>query len=223
MTAAQRAGIACAQVELSDDGQMLLVDRFDITESGQRLGFEDIASLMGLRVRDTLSDRKYHGSYQKVAELLGIVTRNRSDLQRFFEQLAFTVMVGNGDAHLKNFGVLYHDAAEGIRLAPMFDVVTTRIYRYLRSPGGPELEDNTLALRLFAGKSNRSKTYPLPDDLLRFGRDVCMVAQPAEVLAHIAQAMTETLHIARTDQRIPASLLAQVREVWTSGLGYAHA
>jgi serine/threonine-protein kinase HipA len=41
---------------------MLLVDRFDIDANGDRIGFEDVASLMGLRVRDTLSDRKYHWS-----------------------------------------------------------------------------------------------------------------------------------------------------------------
>ena len=37
-------------------------------------------------------------------------------------------MVRNGDAHLKNFGVLYRSCNEK-RLAPMFDVVTTSIYR----------------------------------------------------------------------------------------------
>ena len=221
MTAAARAGIDTAQVELSDDGQLLLVERFDLDDSGQRLGFEDVASLMGLRVRDTLSERKYHGSYQRVAELLGMITGNRHDLQRFYEQLAFSVMVGNGDAHLKNFGVLYHGVAEGIRLAPMFDVVTTRIYRYQRSPGGPELEDHTMALRLWAGKAQRSKAYPLPEELRRFGRDVCGVRDPQVPLDRIAEAMAETLHTAGSDPRIPAELLALLRPVWENGIRYA--
>jgi len=220
MTAAARAGIDAAKVELSDDGQLLLVERFDLDASGQRLGFEDVASLMGLRVRDTLSERKYHGSYQRVAELLGMITSNRHDLQRFFEQLAFSIMVGNGDAHLKNFGVLYHGVAEGLRLAPMFDVVTTRIYRYQRSPGGPELEDHTLALRLWSGKARRSKTYPLPEELHRFGRDVCGVRDPQHPLNRIAEAMAETLHHACSDPRIPAELLAQLRTVWENGMRY---
>ncbi len=220
MTAAARAGIDTAKVELSDDGQMLLVDRFDLGEDGERLGFEDVASLMGLRVRDTLSERKYHGSYQRVADLLGMITGNRHDLQRFYEQLAFSVMVGNGDAHLKNFGVLYHGVADGIRLAPMFDVVTTRIYRYQRSPGGPELEDNTLALRLWAGKAQRSKAYPLPEELRRFGRDVCGVRDSQSALDRIAQAMTDTLHTAASNPRIPTGLLAQLRSVWENGIQY---
>ena len=61
MTAAARAGIDAAKVELSDDGQLLLVERFDLDADGQRLGFEDVASLMGLRVRDTLSRRHCAG------------------------------------------------------------------------------------------------------------------------------------------------------------------
>ncbi|MCB1561900.1 MAG: type II toxin-antitoxin system HipA family toxin [Xanthomonadales bacterium] len=218
MMAALRAGIDTAQVELSDDGQMLLVERFDLDADGQRLGFEDVASLMGLRVRDTLSERKYHGSYQRVAELLGMITGNRHDLHRFYEQLAFSIMVGNGDAHLKNFGVLYHGVADGIRLAPMFDVVTTRIYRYQRSPGGPELEDSTMALRLWSGKTQRSRGYPVPEALCRFGRDVCGVRDPKAPLERIAQAMADTLRAASKDPRIPASLLAQLRRVWENGI-----
>ena len=221
MTAAARAGIAAARVDLSHDGQMLLVDRFDLAAHGERHGFEDIASLMGLHVRDTLSERKYHGSYQKVAELLGMVTQTRQDLHRFFEQLAFSAMVGNGDAHLKNFGVLYHGVADDVHLSPLFDVVTTRIYRYQRSPGGPELEDHTMALRLFSGASQRSRVYPLPDDLLRFGRSVCLVRKPEEVLTRIAQGMADTLQDARSDDRIPAGLLQKMQEVWRSGMGYA--
>ena len=35
--------------DLSDDRQLLVIDRFDIDEHGRRLGFEDIAALMGRR------------------------------------------------------------------------------------------------------------------------------------------------------------------------------
>jgi serine/threonine-protein kinase HipA len=86
---------------------MLILDRFDMvmTADGalERLGFEDIAALAGQRVRDVLSDRKYHGSYQRIAELLRQLQLHSDNLHRFFEQVAFSVMVRNGDAHLKNF------------------------------------------------------------------------------------------------------------------------
>jgi len=166
-------------------------------------------------VRDVLSDRKYQGSYEKIAELLRYLMLPSESIQRFFEQIAFSVMVRNGDAHLKNFGVLYTSAADA-RLAPMFDVVTTAIYRYTRYDGGAELEDRTMALKLFRGR-HETKAYPTTDELIRFGRQVCGVGRPEKVLSRIAGAMTETLASAGRDDRIPASLLAQMTPVWAAG------
>jgi len=222
LSAARRAGIAVPAFALSDDGQMLVLDRFDMVVQGdgrvERLGFEDIAALAGLRVRDVLSDRKYQGSYQRIAELLRQLQLHADNLHRFFWQLAFCVMVHNGDAHLKNFGVLYRSASE-VWLAPMFDVVTTSIYRYVQYQGGPELEDRTLALKLFAGRQ-RTKAYPTTAELHEFGRRICGVSQPARVLQAIAAAMHETLEDARGDARVPAPLLAKMRTAWEEGMAH---
>ena len=202
---------------------MLVLDRFDLAlrEDGrlERLGFEDVAALAGLRVRDVLADRKYQGSYQRIAELLRQLQLHSDNLHRFFEQVAFSVMVRNGDAHLKNFGVLYRSAAD-VWLAPMFDVVTTSIYKYARYPGGPELEDRTLALRLFAGK-HHTKAYPTTQELHDFGRRICGVSQPARVLERIADAMHRTLSDASGDARLPAELLSSMRNAWEEGLQHA--
>lgn len=219
MQAASKAGIATAHCELTHDGQMLLVDRFDVAADGTRIGFEDIAALIGLCVRDTLADRKYQGSYQRVVEVLRAIRLPATGLKAFYEQLVFSVMVRNGDAHLKNFGVLYKDA-QSVRLAPMFDVVTTTIYRYTRFAGGPEYTDNTMALKLFAGKG-AGKTYPLPAELLRFGREVCAVKDPGAVIQRAAQAMSEVLHAARSDERISQGLLELLQPQWQIGMDYA--
>ena len=170
------------------------------------------------RVRDTLSDRKYHGSYERIAGLLKQLQLPQSNLDRFFEQVAFSVMVRNGDAHLKNFGLLYRSPGD-IWLAPMFDVVTTAIYRYTQYVGGPELEDRTLALKLFAGR-HTSKAYPTTQELLAFGTKVCNVKAPAAVLHRLAQGMQQALREAESDDRIPRELLSRMREVWQSGLAY---
>ena len=172
-------------------------------------------------MRDTLSDRKYHGSYQRIAELLKRLDLHQDNLDQFFQQVAFSVMVGNGNAHLKNFGLLYRSSDE-IWLSPMFHVVTTAIYRYTQYAGGPELEDRTLALKLFSGKHG-SKAYPTTEELLAFGSRVCRVASPAAVLARIAQGMRQTLHDARSDERIPRELLALMSDAWGAGLAYAKA
>ena len=223
LTAASQAGIAVPPFALSDDGQMLVLDRFDLVvhpDGGvERLGFEDIAALAGLRVRDVLSDRKYQGSYQRVAELMRQLQLRSDNLHRFFEQVAFSVMVRNGDAHLKNFGLLYRSAAQAW-LAPLFDVVTTSIYKYTRYPGGPELEDRTLALKLFAGK-RQTKAYPTTVELVDFGRRVCGVSQPAAVLARIAEAMHETLAESKGDSRVTKVLREQMAAAWEEGYAYA--
>ena len=150
---------------------------------------------------------------------MGRGQRCHDNLARFFEQVAFSIMVRNGDGHLKNFGVLYHSEAD-CRLAPMFDVVTTAVYRYTRYEGGPELEDRTLALKLFAGK-HQTRAYPTIEELLHFGSRVCGVAKPAEVLQRIADAMANTLMAAAADERIQPKLLSSMREAWKDGMTYA--
>lgn len=216
LTAARLAGIEVAPFDLSEDGSLLVIDRFDIAPDGSRLGFEDMAALTGRRVRDLLSDRKYHGSYEQMAQALRAINLPAPQLARFFEQLAFMAMVRNGDGHLKNFGVLYSDVAD-VRLAPMFDVVTTAIYTYQRYEGGPALEDHTMALRLLAG-SRGTKTYPSAADLLDFGRRVCGVASPGAVIERIAQGMSQALAQCATDARIPAPLHGQMAAAWEYGL-----
>lgn len=222
LTAARQAGIDTPTFELSDDGQMLVLDRFDLVESEygkyERLGFEDIAALAGLRVRDILSDRKYQGSYQRIAELMRQLQLHSDNLHRFFEQVAFSVMVRNGDAHLKNFGLLYR-STQDMWLAPIFDVVTTSIYTYTQYSGGPELQDRTLALKLFAGK-NQTRAYPSKKELEDFGQRICGVGQPALTLERIAQAMHDTMKKTVGDERVPDSLRKKMAEAWEWGYGY---
>lgn len=122
LNAARKAGISTPDFALSNDGQLLVLDRFDLLEQEdgrmELLRFEDMAMLPSFRVRDTLSDRKYQGSYQAVVELLKQHQLPREDPRRFFEQVAVSVMVHHGDSHLKNFGLLYRSATDAW-LAPM--------------------------------------------------------------------------------------------------------
>jgi serine/threonine-protein kinase HipA len=228
LTAASKAQILTPSFDLSHDGQLLVLDRFDIAEDGTRLGFEDIAALMGLCVRDTLSDRKYQGSYESIADALKQIGLGPDDLARFFEQVAFTIMVRNGDGHLKNFGVLYKEvfgpggghAGMDVWLAPMFDVLTTSIYKYERWSGGDLVEDKTLALKLRRGKKG-SRVYPTKLELYQFASEVCGIKRPRPILLRFAEAMKSTLALARRDPRIPARLIDLIEPVWLDGCTYA--
>lgn len=215
LDAARHAGIAVPRFDLSADGSLLVIDRFDLDPTGRRVGFEDAAALMGRQVHDRLSNRKYEGSYQRLAEAIGMFSSQvPEDLERFYEQFVLSVMVRNGDAHLKNFGMLYTTAGDA-QLAPMFDVATTTIYRYQR-PGGAEAVDRTMALKLRSGKKG-NRSYPDATELLTFGRDICGVRKPRQVLERIAQGMGEALVAAAGDDRIDARMLKGLRAEWEAG------
>lgn len=187
MTAARAAGIDTPRFWLSDDGGLFVVERFDLKD-GEVLGFEDMGVLM-----NKTSRRKYEGSYENVAKAVRLYCAEAdplADLHRLFEYVAFTVMVRNGDGHLKNFGLLYqHPGARGsIRLAPLYDVVTTSLYGVTNPRTAITKYDRTLALSL-----NKSKSYPDVDTLLEFGRQTCGVNRPIEVIERIAEALERTL------------------------------
>ncbi len=222
LSAAQAAGLRVPVFALNDDASMLLIDRFDLGSAAtQRLGFEDIAALMGLRVHDRLSNRKYQGSYEDVADVVRLMGGRhvKDNLARLYEQIVLSVMVRNGDAHLKNFGMLYDDPAHPW-LSPLFDVVTTPIYRIER-PGGFADVDRTMALKLRRGKRGASRAYPTTDELVAFGRECCAVREPMAVIERIAEGMRETLVAAASDPRIGRGLWQSLREQLFIGVAHA--
>src|SRR5690606_14110328 len=126
MRACARAGLSVPPVELSDNGRFLVIDRFDIAEDHSYLGLEDFCSLSGLGTK-----RKYDSSYEMLAKRIRDFVspeHRRHALQTYFKSLAMTCAIRNGDAHLKNFAVLYRDADAPVTLAPTFDMVSTCVY-----------------------------------------------------------------------------------------------
>ncbi len=126
MSAAKRAGLPTPDFFLSDNGGLFIMRRFDITPDGIPIGFEDMCSLQALG-----TSRKYSSSYERVAKTIGdFVSGDRlmTAREQFFAALVLSVMVRNGDAHLKNFGVLYPAPRSAVQLAPVYDVVTTTVY-----------------------------------------------------------------------------------------------
>ena len=65
MEVVRHTGYPTPHTEVSDDGKALVVERFDIEQkTGQRLGFEDACSLLGLPPED-----KYQSTWERVARL----------------------------------------------------------------------------------------------------------------------------------------------------------
>lgn len=126
MTAAKKAGLVVPDFYLADNGGLFVMRRFDLTPDGENLGFEDMCSLQALGTA-----QKYRGTYERVAKSLKSFVSGENlpaARRQFFAMLILSSMVRNGDAHLKNFGVLYPSLMGSVKMAPVFDIVTTTAY-----------------------------------------------------------------------------------------------
>ncbi|WP_246794162.1 type II toxin-antitoxin system HipA family toxin [Burkholderia perseverans] len=211
MSAARKAEIRVPDFWLSDDGSLFVMRRFDLEGAEQRsLGFEDMAVLFRRS-----ADQKYMGSYEHIAVMIGIQCgENRTEsLARYFEYITLSMMVRNGDAHLKNFGILYDypGSARTPELAPLYDVVTTSVYPHQDPQSGRILADRAPALKL-----NKALAYPNRKTLLEFGRTSCGVAKPEEVVDRIASAMEEVLKM--ESHRIDSPFLEKIKAEWDRGM-----
>jgi serine/threonine-protein kinase HipA len=156
LCAARHAGIPVAEAQLSLNRRVLLVSRFDLKTDGSYLGCEDFCVLSGLRAHG-----RYNGAYETVAtRIVQFVSPRlrRAALEQFFLTVALSCAVENGDAHLKNFAVLYEHAESEVHLAPAFDIVSTTLYQ----------RRDVLALSL-----GGSKAFPDRARLVTFGRTAC--------------------------------------------------
>jgi serine/threonine-protein kinase HipA len=100
----------------------LAVRRFDRTNSGGRIHMEDFAQVYGVYPKD-----KYEkAGYGHIARVLWIDCGEPSYTE-FIRRLVFTVAIGNGDMHLKNWSLLYIDPLHPV-LSPAYDFVPTIAY-----------------------------------------------------------------------------------------------
>ena len=186
MSIAREAGLPVPDFHLSKNARIFVMRRFDRAEDGSALGFEDMAVLMGKGSAD-----KYASSYEAVAraiELYCAPARQREGLAQLFDQVALSCILGNGDAHLKNFGVLYrHPGDEDVRLAPAYDIVNTTAY----------LRDDGLALLLggsktfFAARANLD-AFAERCRVNDMRRRIEQLLDAAERVVHEQQAVLET-------------------------------
>lgn len=166
MTAAKNAGLPVPEFHLSDNGGLFVMKRFDVGENGLPLGFEDMCALQALGTA-----QKYSSTYERIARSIRDFVSGehlQAAREQFFASLVLSVMVRNGDAHLKNFGVLYERPGAPVRLAPVYDVVTTVAYISKDVPacplpvprdGGPERCWKSLALPISHCRSPKSGRF----------------------------------------------------------------
>lgn len=103
-------------------GRALVIERFDRTPGGQRIHMEDFAQVFSL-----FPNEKYEKkSYANIAFVLWTET-DEANAYEFVRRLAFSVLIGNADMHLKNWSLLYPDGRVPV-LSPAYDFVSTVPY-----------------------------------------------------------------------------------------------
>lgn len=166
MCAASVCGVTTAKVGLLEWGNPTLwVERFDreVAEPGgalavKRIHQEDFAQALGV-----IPTSKYveleGGTVRTLAQLIkSTCTRPTRDLASFARMLVFSYLIGDCDAHLKNYSLLYRNGE--VTLAPAYDLVcTTRYPRFSRE----------LAMRL---GDTRAIDDVTPGSLVRLASDL---------------------------------------------------
>jgi serine/threonine-protein kinase HipA len=179
-----RCGLDVPPFRLAEDGTALVIDRFDLRMDGTYRGFEDFCVLNARR-----TDEKYRGSYEtSVMRRFGQFANStyvNGDTEKLFTLIALNCALRNGDAHLKNFGILYDDVHGEARLAPVYDLVTTSLY----------LSEDRLALTL-----NGSTRWPTSKELRKLGetRAGGTPAKIRQILERIREAIEETANEVRS-------------------------
>jgi serine/threonine-protein kinase HipA len=152
-------------------GRSLAVRRFDRPHPGERVHIEDFAQVFGV-----YPENKYKkASYGSIARVLWLEAGEEA-VTEYTRRLAFNALIGNADAHLKDWSLIYPNRRTP-QLAPAYDLVATV----------PYIPADRLALSL-------GDTKEFADiDLDRFGRFAEKAGLPTRIVLQTARETAERL------------------------------
>lgn len=139
-------------IEAFGDTQALVIERYDRMSVADgpvlRLHQEDLLSALGtdplLKYERPMAERTAPGGGfelgpvfsqrggPSLADLAAVLARHIgiARLGSFLEAVAFNLVIGNADAHARNYSVLLEERGT-VRLAPLYDLVCTRMWNDL--------------------------------------------------------------------------------------------
>lgn len=123
---ARHVGVPASPAEIATfiDQSTFITQRFDrVSLDGvvQRLHAEDLAQALGLGPSE-----KYKVSLGSIARLLKTVDTDGTLVRDFLRQVVFNILIGNADAHAKNYSVLLRPAFA--IMSPLYDAVPIGLY-----------------------------------------------------------------------------------------------
>ena len=146
-------------VYFADGEPAYITRRFDRNEEGLPLAQEDFCQLSNRSPDTGGSNYKYDSTYEEVGQILRRFSPSyQIDVEKLFRLVVFNYVIGNGDAHLKNFSLLETPFGD-FSLSPAYDLLATSIHLP---------EETRTALDLFEGDLEtesyvRNGFYKRPD------------------------------------------------------------
>lgn len=200
--------VPVARTRMSDDGRVLVVDRFDVDENGVPThGVEDACGLLGLPPHE-----KYATTTERVLNASRVylpAAHVRTQLEQFGWHLLTNYVVRNADFHAKNIA-LYYVKLQDVAYTPVYDVVTTQAYpRYAANPPGLSIDGR--------------QSWAVGKTLERFfkARLGISTRQYAEMVEHLCESAVEVgqevIEAARNEPRWH-TIAKQMVHAWNEGM-----
>jgi len=169
MTLANACDLNVAPIEIGkvEDIDYLLAQRYDRIQDNegniQRLHQEDFCQALGIPSQIKYQSEGGPGLADSFTLIRDASSAPALDLIALLDAVIFNLLIGNHDAHAKNFSLLYM-SDRSIRLAPLYDLVCTVYY--------PELTDK-MAMKI-GGEARSALIYP--GQIERFAADAGLAA-----------------------------------------------
>jgi len=158
------------------------IRRFDRDENREPVHIEDMA-----QVRDFYPEDKYESNYETIASLI-YRRRDLPALREFARRLAFNVLIGNSDAHLKNWSLIYRNGRIPT-LSPAYDLVSTIAYDYGEILGLPLLGTDRFADITLASFTALEKKLGVSADLVDVVKET--VVTTVDAWPHASEPLAE--------------------------------
>lgn len=217
-----------ASTRMSEDGRVLVVDRFDVDEQGVPThGVEDACGLLGLPPHE-----KYATTTERVlgATRTYVPAANtRAQLEQFGWHLLTHYVVRNADCHAKNIA-LYYTSQKDVAYTPAYDIVTTQAYpRYAANPPGLPVEgrrtwvagktlEQFFKTRLgIAPKHYANMVEQLCESAVEVGREVIEAARNEPRWRSVAKQMLHAWNEGMTSLRQPSASSKLEEEITLAG------
>jgi serine/threonine-protein kinase HipA len=116
-----------ALIHFSDGELAYITKRFD-RKNGSKLRQEDFCQLSGKTPETAGINFRYDGSYQEAGSIVKrFCAASKIEIEKLFALILFNYLLGNGDAHLKNFSLIESVSGDFV-LSPAYDLINTSVH-----------------------------------------------------------------------------------------------